>query len=208
MNRFRPLFLLIIVLVLVLSITSAIPADFEALAPKDIRVCGCDTITKEVVVINSGLFAAFYNIEQTDDISEISPSNFVLEPGESIVLTEIINAPCGEEGKRTVKTTIKNDLGISKSFEQDINIGMCSNAGLKVFPIDTIGCRCSEYYYQVEVQNTDGFVDIFTLQSSQPEITTIAPRQFRLEAFETATAYVTVSPSCELSGHNTVDISV
>ena len=102
MKRFVPL---LIITILLLTTVNAQQEDFNAFGPVIIKTFQCTKYQFPITISNTGDIASTYYIEVDGTAAEwiqFAPASVVLNPGESVEVQGILDAPCDSSGDYTL----------------------------------------------------------------------------------------------------------
>ncbi|MCP3682805.1 MAG: hypothetical protein GY861_08960 [bacterium] len=167
------LFMITLMLLLMLSASAnaQVFTDFTASAVRELPVCNCASVDSQIIVKNIGTIPSVFTVTQEGDTQFITafPGVFMLEAGETKVISEMINVPCDSIGTYKVKTNIKSDLNIHKSLEQTINVKRCSNTEIATDAAYKSICSCEHDSFDFTVENIGSFTDTYTFSVDRQE---------------------------------------
>ena len=203
MKRFVPL---LIITILLLTTVNAQQEDFNAFGPVIIKTFQCTKYQFPITISNTGDIASTYYIEVDGTAAEwiqFAPASVVLNPGESVEVQGILDAPCDSSGDYTLDIYILTSYGLEKVIMQDITVEKPLNVDInaKVFSQSIAPCQTAEY--DLAIVNPAGFTETYVLglDSFQNEAK-LSLDQVTLPANTSKDITIEITPkNCEKTGN-------
>ncbi len=155
------------ILLLMLPLATAIVEDFSAYSNfKEITMDQCATAADEITITNLAPIASFYEVTLSGSAAEYVqtlPPRLSLKAGESKTLLNIITAPCGTKGTKTLVTHIETTTGVEKEIKQEITFKKRNNlkAELELTEIET--CPAEPGVFKLNITNSGSFKEQYEI---------------------------------------------
>lgn len=177
--------------------------DFYAHTPESIKVCACSETKDYITITNTGSFPSIFYINTEIQISE---NSFELKSGETKQVMLFLKPGCNPRTK-TYDIIIKNNLGVEKKIQKQINIERCQNLELRVKSTNqTYSCQNTEY--TLFITNTGSFVENYKIKSNYDNLIEYSSNYLTLNPQQTAEVKALMKIPCEMSGDKKIRFSV
>jgi PGF-pre-PGF domain-containing protein len=178
-NALTSIILFILLSTAVLAQTTVIE-DFSTTGPEHIYTHQCTPTTSVLTVTNTGEISSDYFVTITGNAQNwavLAPGQFRLHPGQTQNIIVNLAIPCTAKGTHTLDTTITTGYGYAKTLSQKIVVSKPNNIELTPITFSQTLLSCTQGTYIVDVKNTGGFTESYTVQAEQLSIT---PQRFAL----------------------------
>jgi hypothetical protein len=129
-----------------------------------LEICSCSTFKDELIVTNTGSFAATYAISSNLDYVRFSESTFTLNPKESHTLYYMLADTCTQK-EDTLQITLHSNLGITKTITKTFSIGECQNLKASLVALNDTILPCQVAQYKLFVQNIGNYDEQYAVSS-------------------------------------------
>lgn len=189
----------------------ALTEDFNAVAQKNtVSACSDAVSSDSLIVQNTGDVASAYSIAASGSISPyttFSETSFNLVPGETKTVDYYIRAP-NVEGSFDLKTEIKTLFGLTKTIEQDVNVGKCVDLQLYVKDNKKESCPCDPVTYELQLKNNGPLVESYNFQLSQySEYASFSENPVILGPGESKYVFIFLNLPCSIYGEKTIELT-
>jgi uncharacterized membrane protein len=205
--------ILAVFFVFFLQSAMALSEDFSVAVQKnEIGACSCGLTADSYTIRNTGSVTSTYEITKSGtgaQYSTLSESFFSLEPGQSKDIINYFNLPCGILGSYNEIINVKTIFGLSKSFEQKINVGRCAN--FEIIPLQSMqsACPCSPVKYDINIKNTGSYDEVFDLNiSAYAEYAALGENSVVVRPNENKTVAVYFNLPCAIHGEKDLSIGI
>jgi Na+-transporting methylmalonyl-CoA/oxaloacetate decarboxylase gamma subunit len=179
---------------------------------QQISACSCGLTADSYVIRNTGDVTStyqFFKDGSAAQYSTFSENFFSLEPGQSKDITNYINLPCDYPANYNEKINVSTIFGVSKTFEQEISAGKCTN--FEIIPIETVqsSCPCSPVKYDIFVKNSGSYDEVFTVTVPEnTEYAALSEKSFTIAPNENKTVSVYFNFPCSVYGDKNLYVEI
>ena len=151
------------------SVLSQSVEDFSIQAPEVVDAFQCTTTTTQFSVTNTGSFQSAYALAVDGiaaDWAAFAPLQFVLNPGQTQLITEALTIPCSKRGTKELVIIVSTTGGTENSFIQSIDIQKPVNIDILPTQYEQTIMPCGTATYKVTIVNPFDFEETYQLNLS------------------------------------------
>ncbi len=202
----------IIFLLIALLLPSVSAQDFNSFGDTTVNAVPCGSTTRNVTIQNTRDTQSTYSLSVDGDASAyvtFSTLSFVLDPGQSAVISTFYNIPCTVRPGTYSTDLYFTDGDTEKVLTQDVIIATPDNINATIQQNSAVIAPCETAGYTLELHNPLNFTEIYAISASGHPNVHVSEKNAVLTGEERKNIMISVTPEdCTESGTFPLTIEV
>ncbi len=195
---------IVLLLFIALLLPSVSAQEFLAFGDTSITVQPCNSATGNVTIQNTAQEQTTYSLSVDgtgSDYVTFSTLAFVLDSGQATTINTFYKIPCDVRPGEYPVTIYFSDGELELELPQAISVKIPDNINITTTQTSAVIAPCDTAAYTIDLHNTAGFTEIYTISASGHPNVHVSEKQAVLEAGQHKNIIISVTPDdCTQSG--------